>query len=225
MIESFIIYDRLGCLKDEKGAWSSAMFLEFWKRAKIMVDFNRRVNLEACHLYFFSRFFGVDKLDKFHKFGRKSPEIDGTFFKYHPRGANIFVFFPTLAITVRVIKVMISGIVLDRLAGSHAGVFRGASVGDYLSSDRLRRLRSFPYDRFKIYTVVQIVQIELSYILSMGSRSSQSYGSFAIIWVVFQLRSSLSSHHYLRSLGQSRRSGLSYGKQRGLKYKQNVKIK
>ena len=134
-------------------------------------------------------------------------------------------FFPTLAITVRVIKVMISGIALDRLAGSHAGVFRGASVGDYLSSDRLRRLRSFPYDRFKIYTVVQIVQVELSYILSMGSRSSQSYGSFAIIWVVFQLRSSLSSHHYLRSLGQSRRSGLSYGKQRGLKYKQNVKIK
>lgn len=135
-------------------------------------------------------------------------------------------FFPTLAITVRVIKVMISGIAFDRLAGSHAGVFRGASVGDYLSSgDRLRRLRSFPYDRFKIYTVVQIVQIELSYILSMGSRSSQSYGSFAIIWVVFQLRSSLSSHHYLRSLGQSRRSGLSYGKQRGLKYKQNVKIK
>ena len=58
-----------------------------------MVDFNRRVNLEACHLYFFSRFFGVDKLDKFHKFGKPSPEIDGTFFKYHPRGANIFVFF------------------------------------------------------------------------------------------------------------------------------------
>ena len=39
MIESFIIYDRLGCLKDKKGAWSSAMFLEFWNRAKIMVDF------------------------------------------------------------------------------------------------------------------------------------------------------------------------------------------
>ena len=81
--------------------------------AKIMVDFNRRVNLnlEACHLYFFSRFFGLDKLDKldkFHKFGRLSPETDGTFFKYHPRGANIFVFFPTLAITVRVITVMIS---------------------------------------------------------------------------------------------------------------------
>ena len=71
-------------------------------------------------------------------------------------------FFPTLAITVRVIKVMISGIALDRLAGSHAGVFRGASVGDYRSSDRLRRLRSFPYDRFKIYTVVQIVRGRLS---------------------------------------------------------------
>ena len=101
-----------------------------------MVDFNRKVNLEACHLYFFSRFFGVDKLDKFHKFGRLSPEIDGTFFKYHPRGANIFVFFffLTLVITVRVIRVMISGIEFDRLAGSHAGVFSGASVGDYRSS-------------------------------------------------------------------------------------------
>lgn len=219
MIESFIIYDRLGCLKDKKGAWSSAMFLEFRNRVKIMVDFNRRVNLEACHLYFFSRFFGVDKLDKFLKFGRPSPESDGTFFKYHPGGTNIFgFFFSTLAITVRVIKVMISGIAFDRLAGSHAGVFRGASVGDYRLSDRLRRLRSFLYDRFKIYTVVQIVQIELSYILSMGSRSSQSYGSFAIIWVVFQLLSSLSSEHYLRSLGQSRRSGLSYGNQRELKY-------
>lgn len=45
-------------------------------------------------------------------------------------------FFPTLAITVRVIKVMISGIEFDRLAGSHAGVFRGASVGarDHRSS-------------------------------------------------------------------------------------------
>ena len=161
-----------------------------------MVDFNRRVNLQACDLYFFSRFFGVDKLDKFHKFGRRtSPEIDGTFFKYHPRGANIFVFFPTLAITVRVIKVMNSGIAFDRLAGSHAGVFRGASVGDYRSSDRLRRLRSFPYDRFKIYTVVPIVRLELSYILSMRSRSSPSYGSFAIIWVVFQLRSLLSFQH------------------------------
>ena len=43
-------------------------------------------------------------------------------------------FFSTLAITVRVIKVMISGIAFDRLAVSHAGVFRGASVGDYRSS-------------------------------------------------------------------------------------------
>ena len=83
-------------------------------------------------------------------------------------------FFPTLAITVRVIKVMISGIAFDRLVGSHAGVFRGASVGDYRSSDRLRRLRSFPYDRFKIYTVVPIVQIELNF--GMRPRSSQSSG-------------------------------------------------
>ena len=45
-----------------------------------------------------------------------------------------FFFFLTLAITVRVIRVMISGIEFDRLAGSHAGVFSGASVGDYRSS-------------------------------------------------------------------------------------------
>ena len=43
-------------------------------------------------------------------------------------------FFSTLVITVRVIKVMISGIAFDRLAVSHAGIFRGASVGDYRSS-------------------------------------------------------------------------------------------
>ena len=45
-----------------------------------------------------------------------------------------FFFFLTLVITVRVIRVMISGIEFDRLAGSHAGVFSGASVGDYRSS-------------------------------------------------------------------------------------------
>ena len=100
-----------------------------------MVDFNRRVNLEACHLYFFSRFFGVDKLDKLHKFGRLSPAIDGTFQTSSTRCEHFrFFFFLTLAITVRVIRVMISGIEFDRLADSRAGVFRGASVGGYRSS-------------------------------------------------------------------------------------------
>ena len=50
------------------------------------------------------------------------------------RTFSFFFFFLTLAITVRVIRVMISGIEFDRLAGSHAGVFSGASVGDYRSS-------------------------------------------------------------------------------------------
>ena len=44
------------------------------------------------------------------------------------------------------------------------------------------RLRAFPYDRFKIYMIVLIVQIELN---SIQARSSQSSGSFAIVWVAF----------------------------------------
>ena len=41
------------------------------------------------------------------------------------------------------IRVIISGIAFDR-------------------PDRLSRLRAFPYDRFKIYTIVPIVRIELN---------------------------------------------------------------
>ena len=82
---------------------------------------------------------------------------------------------------------MISGIEFDRLAGSQA--FLAELVWETIDHpDRLSRLRSFPYDRFKIYTVVPIVQIELNF--GMRPRSSQSSGSFAIIWVVFPLRSS-----------------------------------
>ena len=82
------------------------------------------------------------------------------------------VFFPTLAITVRVIKVMISGIAFDRLAFSHA--FLGELVWETIDHpDRLRRLRSFPYDRFKIYTVVLIVHIELNYILSRDYKGNR----------------------------------------------------
>ena len=45
---------------------------------------------------------------------------------------------------------MISGIAFDR-------------------PDRLSRLRAFPYDRFKIYTIVPIVRIELNSIQAIGS--------------------------------------------------------
>ena len=47
--------------------------------------------------------------------------------------------------------------------------------------DRLSRLRALPYDCFKIYTIVPI----MNSILSKRSRSSQSSGSFAIVWVAF----------------------------------------
>ena len=43
---------------------------------------------------------------------------------------------------------MISGIAFDR-------------------PDRLSRLRMFPYDRFKIYTIVSIVRIDLNFIHSI----------------------------------------------------------
>ena len=52
-----------------------------------------------------------------------------------PSGPNLF--------SITGIKVMTSGIAFDR-------------------PDRLSRLRAFPYDRFKIYTIVPIVRIELN---------------------------------------------------------------
>ena len=63
------------------------------------------------------------------------------------------------------IKVMISGIDFDR-------------------PNCLSCLRVFPYDRFKIFTVVPIVRDRTSS-LSKGSRSSQSSGSFVITQVAF----------------------------------------
>ena len=65
-------------------------------------------------------------------------------------GANIFgLFFSTSAafrpnsFPITGVKVIKPGIALDR-------------------PDRLNRLRAFPYDRFKMYTVVPIVRIELN---------------------------------------------------------------
>ena len=58
--------------------------------------------------------------------------------------------------------------------------------------DRLSHLRVFPYDRFKVVSVVRLVCDRL--------------GSVSII-------SSRSSEHFLRRLGRSGRSGRSYGNQ------------
>ena len=66
---------------------------------------------------------------------------------------------------ITAIIVMISGIAFNR-------------------PDHLSRLRAFPYDRFKIYTIVLIVRIELISI-QVYSRSSQTSVLFAIILVVF----------------------------------------
>ena len=52
---------------------------------------------------------------------------------------------------------MISGIAFDR-------------------PDRLSRLRMFPYDRFKIYTIVPIVRIDLN--------SIHSIEVVSIVWIV-----------------------------------------
>ena len=73
-----------------------------------------------------------------------------------PSGPNLF--------SITGIKVMTSGIAFDR-------------------PDRLSRLRAFPCDRFKIYTIIPIVRENST--LSKRSRSSQSSGSFAIVWVAF----------------------------------------
>ena len=74
--------------------------------------------------------------------------------------------------------------------------------------DRLSRLRAFPYDRFKIYTIAPIVRIELNSIQAIEVVSvvrvvCDRLGSVSII-------SSRSSEHFLRRLG---RSGRSYGNQ------------
>ena len=61
-------------------------------------------------------------------------------------------------------RVMICGIAFDR-------------------PDRLSRQRAFSYDRFKIHNIVPIVRIELNSF--KRSRSCQTSGSFAIVYVAF----------------------------------------
>ena len=51
-----------------------------------------------------------------------------------------------------------------------------------IAFDRHDRLRAFPYDRFKIYTIVPIVRIE--FFPSDRGRLSGP-GRFAVVWVAF----------------------------------------
>ena len=93
---------------------------------------------------------------------------------------------------ITAIIVMISGIAFNR-------------------PDHLSRLRAFPYDRFKIYTIILIVRIELISIqvikvVSVVRVVCNHLGSVSI-WP-FQL-----AEHYWRWLGRSGESGLSYGNQ------------
>ena len=51
--------------------------------------------------------------------------------------------------------------------------------------DSLSHLRAFP-DHFKIYTILPIVHIKLNSIQVINrGRSSQSFGSFGIVWLAF----------------------------------------
>ena len=54
----------------------------------------------------------------------------------------------------------------------------------WIALDRFSRLRAFPYDCFKIDTIVPIVRIELNSIQAIKVVSELS-GSFAIVWVAF----------------------------------------
>ena len=69
-----------------------------------------------------------------------------------------------------------------------------------IAFDRPDRLRMFPYDRFKIYTTVSIVRIDLN--------SIHSIEVVSIVWIVcdrpdnVSIWSSRSSEHYLRRLGR-----------------------
>ena len=73
------------------------------------------------------------------------------------------------------------------------------------------RLRAFSYDRFKIYMIVLIIQIELNYI--------QAIEVVSVVRVVcdrlgsISIGSTRSSEHFLRRLERLGRSGLSYGNQ------------
>ena len=76
-----------------------------------------------------------------------------------PSGPNLF--------SITGIKVMTSGIAFDR-------------------PDRLSRLRAFPYDRFKMYIHERPDRPDRTQLYPCKrSRSSQSSGSFVIVWVAF----------------------------------------
>ena len=150
----------------------------FANKLNMMMIFIRRANLAPCYVLFLSilRRRKVRRVPRARRITSRSwcHVLSLISNSAHTPGANIFVlFFSTSApsrpnsFEITGIKVMISGIAFDR-------------------SDRLSPLRTFPYDRFKIYTIVPIVRMDgWNSTLSKRSRSTQSTGSFAIVWVAF----------------------------------------
>ena len=136
-----------------------------------MMDFKRRANLEACYLSFLS----ILRRRQARRVPRRHSITWRTWLSLVSNSANtrckhFCIIFSTSAasrpnlFSITGIVVMISGIAFDR-------------------PDRLSRLRAFPCDRFKIYTIIPIVRENST--LSKRSRSSQSSGSFVIVRVAF----------------------------------------
>ena len=157
--------------------------------------FIRRANLVPCYQLFLS-ICGVEKLEEFHEdivSRRKLDVTDFLWFQITPiRCANILYYFFRLSaiqtefyFSITGIKLMISGIAFD-------------------GPDSLSRLRAFPYDRFKIYTIIPIVRIDLN--------SIQAIEVVSVVRVVcdrpgiVSIWSFRSTEHYLRRLGRSGRS-------------------
>ena len=171
----------------------------FANKPNMMMIFIRRANLAPCYVLFLS----ILRRRKVRRVLRRLRITSRSWCHVlslisnsaHTPGANIFVlFFSTSAPSrpnlfwITGIKVMISGIAFDR-------------------SDRLSPLRTFPYDRFKIYTIVSIVRMELNSIQAIEVDSVDRVvchrpGSVCI-W------SFRSSEHYLRRLAMAR-SGRSW---------------
>ena len=115
-----------------------------------MMDFKRRANLEACYLSFLS----ILRRRQARRVPRRHSITWRTWLSLVSNSANtrckhFCIIFSTSAasrpnlFSITGIVVMISGIAFDR-------------------PDRLSRLRAFPCDRFKIYTIIPIVRIELN---------------------------------------------------------------
>ena len=166
----------------------------FAKKPTTTADFNKRVSLVALLYMVILSILRRNKLEMFHE----DTTSDFLFFRYGPYWCEHFCIFLLASAASRPnfspiieLKVMISGIAFDRF-------------------DRLSRLRAFPYDRFKIYTIVPIVRIELN------SNPSDRLEVVPIVRVVcvrpsdVSIWSSRSSEHYLRRPG---RSGRTYGNQ------------